>query len=257
MKKIYKDYIFYLIIIGLVLLVIYVISLYKKRNENFELGEYYPGGMNRADQILFLNLDNRPDRLEAINKQLKCQMIQMNKVHRIPAHYTPGNGHLGCAKSHLDAIKYANEKGFENVIVLEDDFKFSTKKEQTHKLFDDLFRLVKNNEWDVIMLTHLYGKTINSKYPFIKKITDAQAGSGYMVNKSYYPIMISIFEKCVRNMSKDSSRTSGVNWEQWALDQVWKENQKEDRWFVFDPLIGQQDDELVSTIQTITNYNTK
>ena len=106
------------------------------------------------------------------------------------------------------------------------------------------------------MLTHLYGKENNTKYDFLKKITDAQAGSGYIVNKSYYPIMISIFEKCVQNMSKDSTKTSGVNWEKWALDQVWKENQKEDRWFTFNPLIGKQDDQLFSTIQTITNYNT-
>ncbi len=251
-----KDYIFYIVISGLLLLVIYVMYLYKNKLEKFEPEEYYPGGMNMVEQILFINLDNRKDRLEAITKQLKNQMVQMNKVHRISAHYTPGNGHLGCAKSHLDAIKYASDNGFENVIVLEDDFKFSTDKNQTHQLFNDFFNKVNKNEWDVVMLTHLYGKTTDTKYPFLKKIKDAQAGSGYIVNKSYYPVMISIFEKCVQNMSKDSSRTSGVNWEKWALDQVWKENQKEDRWFTFDPLIGKQDEQLFSTIQTITNYNT-
>jgi len=261
MKKINKelgiyDYIFYIVITGIILLVIYVFYLYKQKIEKFEPEEYYPGGMNMVDQILFINLDNRKDRLEAITKQLKNQMVQMNKVHRISAHYTPGNGHLGCAKSHLDAIRYANDNGFENIIVLEDDFKFSTDKEVTHKLFNNFFTKVNKNEWDVVMLTHLYGKENNTKYDFLKKITDAQAGSGYIVNKSYYPIMISIFEKCVQNMSKDSTKTSGVNWEKWALDQVWKENQKEDRWFTFNPLIGKQDDQLFSTIQTITNYNT-
>ena len=50
-------------------------------------------------------------------------------------------------------------------------------------------------------------------------------------------------------------KTSGVNYEQWALDQVWKKNQKEDKWMVFKPLIGEQDSKLVSTIQSITNYN--
>ena len=122
MKKINKelgiyDYIFYIVITGIILLVIYVFYLYKQKIEKFEPEEYYPGGMNMVDQILFINLDNRKDRLEAITKQLKNQMVQMNKVHRISAHYTPGNGHLGCAKSHLDAIRYANDNGFENIIV--------------------------------------------------------------------------------------------------------------------------------------------
>ena len=75
-------------------------------------------------------------------EQLKNQMVQMNKVHRISAHYTPGNGHLGCAKSHLDAIRYANDNGFENIIVLEDDFKFSTDKE----LILDKFLLLSNTK---------------------------------------------------------------------------------------------------------------
>jgi GR25 family glycosyltransferase involved in LPS biosynthesis len=246
-------------ILGLIIVgVLYYVN-YKNNKiniEGYQNNDYYPGGMNNVDQILFINLDNRKDRLEAITSQLKSQKVNMDKVHRITAHYTPGNGHLGCAKSHLDAIKYASEMGYENIIVLEDDFKFAFDSKTTHQVFDKLFKNVKLNEWDVILLTHVHGKTVDTKYPFIKKITDAQTGSGYIVNKSYYPIMMSIFEKCVANMSKDKTRTSGVNWEQWALDQVWKENQREDRWFTFDPLLGKQDEELVSTIQTITNYNT-
>jgi GR25 family glycosyltransferase involved in LPS biosynthesis len=244
-------------IIGIVILVVvYYVKSKKSTVEGYENNDYYPGGMNNVDKIVFINLDNRKDRLEAITNQLKTQKVNMNKVHRIPAHYTPGNGHLGCAKSHLDAVKYAIENNLDNIVVLEDDFKFAYDAQKTHEVFNDFFRNMKSNEWDVVMLTHLYGKTDNTKFPFIKRIKDAQAGSGYVINKSYYPIMVSIFEKCVNNMSKDSTRTSGVNWEQWALDQVWKENQKEDRWFTFEPLLGKQDEKLVSTIQTITNYNT-
>jgi GR25 family glycosyltransferase involved in LPS biosynthesis len=256
-KKVIHNYGYLILILFVVLFIIGFLLYYSKQNkvEAFLEEYYFPGGMNRVDKILYINLDNRKDRLESIEKQLKNQDVQMSKVKRITAHYTPGNGHLGCAKSHLDAVKYASQMGFENVLILEDDFKFSTKKEETHKLFDSFMNQVKNNEWDVIMLTHVNGKTTDTKYPFLKKIKDAQTSSGYVVNKSYYPIMINIFQKCVNNMSQE--RTSGVNWEQWALDQVWKENQKEDRWFVFDPLIGKQDAELGSTIQTITNYNTK
>ena len=245
------------LVVLVIIIIIIVIILYKKyktRIEKFE-DSYQPfnGGINKIEQILFINLDNRKDRLEAITKQFKSVGVDMKKVHRIPAHYTPGNGHLGCAKSHLDAIKYAQDNNFENVVVFEDDFKFNTNLEKTNELFNNLFEQVNKREWDVIMLTYSYGKPSSSKYSFLNKITEAQSGAGYIINRSYYPILIKTFEKCVANMKPE--KTSGVNWEQWALDQVWKENQKADRWFLFNPLIGKQDTELVSSIQATTNYN--
>jgi GR25 family glycosyltransferase involved in LPS biosynthesis len=246
------------IVVLVIIILIIVIILYKKyktRYEGFEASyQPYNGGINKVDQILFINLDNRKDRLDAITKQLKSVGVDMEKVHRIPAHYTPGNGHLGCAKSHLDAIKYAQENNFENVLVFEDDFKFNTDLETTNQLFNDLFK-VNVREWDIVMLSYANEKTKETKYPFLKKVLEASTSSGYIINKSYYQVLIKTFEKCVNNMS--SERTSGVNWEQWALDQVWKENQKEDRWFSFNPLIGKQDDQLVSSIQATTNYNVK
>ncbi len=249
------------IIVLVVIVTIIVIILYKKykknHSEGFEDVNYQPydGGINRVDQILFINLDNRKDRLEALTQQLKNQRVDMKKVHRIAAHYTPGNGHLGCAKSHLDALKYAQENNLENVVVLEDDFKFNTDSEKTNQLFNTLLDNVNVREWDVVMLSYANEKIKETKYPFLNKVLEASTSSGYIINKNYYSVLIKTFEKCVNNMS--SERTSGVNWEQWALDQVWKTNQKEDRWFSFNPLIGKQDEELVSSIQATTNYNIK
>lgn len=247
-----------------ILIILFVFLLLKKlnKNQNKKHTENFENqtkinknqGINKVDQILFINLDNRPDRLEAITNQLKSQGADMNKVHRIPAHYTPGNGHYGCAKSHRDTLKYALEKGYETVLVLEDDFKFSTKSEETNDLFEKVLSVPKN-EWDVILLTHLHGKNEPTKYQFLNKITEAQTSSGYIIHKNYYEILINTFQKCIDNMKTE--KTSKVNHEEWALDQVWKINQKEDKWMVFNPLIGKQDDELVSTIQSITNYNTK
>ena len=244
-----------LIVMLVLLLIIYLICI-KKNNkkvlvEKFENND----GINSADKILFINLDNRKDRLESITNQFKNQNINMDKVHRITAHYTPGNGHYGCAKSHLDAIKYAQENDFKNVIVFEDDFKFTTTPEKTKEMFNNLFNNLNESEWDVILFTEMYAKKENTKYSFLNKITEAQTSSGYIVNKNYYPKLIEVFQKCVDNMTQE--KTTGVNWEQWALDQAWKVNQKEDRWFVFNPLMGEQDKELISTIETITNYNNK
>ena len=262
-EKVFKIIIIVLIIIIILISITSLILILYLRNKNkkiehFEdikqnLKVHLKDGMNNTNQILFINLDNRTDRLEAITKQLNDQGVNMEKVHRITAHYTPGNGHLGCAKSHRDALKYALDNNFENVIILEDDFKFNTKPEETKDLFNKLFNEVDKSEWDVILLAYSYGKPENSKYSFLNKITDAQGGSGYIINKNYYQVLIDTFQKSIDNMKQE--KTSGVNWEQWALDQVWKVNQKNDKWFAFNPLIGKQDNELKSTIQSITNYN--
>jgi len=245
-----------LIIIIVALLTYLLLKKLSKKNktENFENLTNQNNGINSVDQILFINLDNRPDRLKAITNELKNQNVNMDKVHRIQAHYTPGNGHYGCAKSHLDAMKYALKQGYETVLVFEDDFKFSTKPEETNDMFNKLFKNVSKNEWDVVLLTHTFGKNEKTKHSFLEKITGAQTSSAYVIGKNYYPILINTFQKCIDNMPKE--KTSGVNHEQWALDQVWKENQKQDKWMVFNPLMGNQDDKLVSTIQSITNYNT-
>jgi GR25 family glycosyltransferase involved in LPS biosynthesis len=243
-----------LLYIIVIYIIIKIIKSFILKKEHFTNNQAQ-SGINRTKQILFINLDNRKDRLESIKNQFKNQNVNMDKVHRINAHYTPGNGHYGCAKSHLDAIKYAQEKGFDNVIVFEDDFKFTTTAEKTNEMFNNLFNELKETEWDVILLAEIYGKREETKYPFLNKITGSQTSSGYIIHKNYYSKLIETFQKCVDNMT--SEKTTGVNWEQWALDQAWKVNQKKDKWFVFNPLMGEQDKQLISTIETITNYNNK
>jgi len=218
-----------------------------------------PSGMNRLDMIFFINLDNRKDRLKSIMGELNKNWVDINKVKRIKAHYTIGNGHLGCAKSHLDAILYAQKNNYENILVLEDDFSFNLKPNQVNAIFDELFSKIINNnknrtfDWDVILLAQTYGKKEKTQYPFLSKITDAQTSSGYIVNKKYYQTMIEIFRKSISGMIQN--KTSKKNYEPFALDQVWKEYQKKDNWFVFEPEIGKQNNNLISTIQQITNYN--
>jgi GR25 family glycosyltransferase involved in LPS biosynthesis len=191
--------------------------------------------------------------LNEIINQLKSQNVDMTKVHRIQAHYTPGNGHYGCAKSHLDALKYASKKGYDTILVFEDDFKFSVKAEKTKELFNNLFRKVPKSEWNIVILAYTSGQVKDSPYSFLNKVTEAQSSTGYIIQKKYYPILINTFQKCIDNML--SEKTTGFNSEKWAIDQIWKENQKQDNWFSFNPLIGEHNYEIDSTIGEITNYN--
>ena len=43
-------------------------------------------------------------------------------IFRLSATLNKKNGHLGCADSHIRALKLAKKEGLQNVIIMEDDF---------------------------------------------------------------------------------------------------------------------------------------
>jgi GR25 family glycosyltransferase involved in LPS biosynthesis len=245
-------YICLLIILLIVIIIGVIMIVFKKYNKHiefFENNKKYDAGINNVDKILFINLEARKDRLESITSELKKQNVSEDKIHRINAHYTPGNGHLGCSKSHYDALQYAIDNDLNNVLIFEDDFLFSA---SSKDLFDNLFNQLETKEWDVILLTYSWGNTSDSKYPFLNKLTEAQSGAGYIVNKHYFKTLQDVFKESADNMTQE--KTSKVDFEPYALDQLWKKLQKKDNWFCFKPLLGKQDDKSTSTIQSITNY---
>jgi GR25 family glycosyltransferase involved in LPS biosynthesis len=238
------------VIIIIILFKILTIFLFSKNQaiEKFENNN----GINNIDKILFINLTDRKDRLESITSELKKQYASENKIQRINAHYTPGNGHLGCSKSHYDAMQYAIDNNLNNVAVFEDDFIFGTTPDETNKLFNKLFNNLNSNEWDVIMFTYSFGNLNKTQYSFLDKITEAQSGAGYLVNKHYFKTLQDVFKLSADNMNQ--KKTTKTDYEPYALDQVWKNNQKKDKWFCFNPKLGNQNDKSTSTIQSITNY---
>jgi GR25 family glycosyltransferase involved in LPS biosynthesis len=254
-----KSVIINFVLIFIIILIIIFLIIFKiinnsnnNNNTNIEQFENYLNGINNVDKILFINLEDRTDRRDSILDQFNKYGVDKNKIHRINAHFTQGNGHLGCAKSHYDAIKYAIDNNLENIVVFEDDFTFGVTPDETNDLFNKLFNNVDKNEWDIIMFAHNFGKKSDTKYPFLFKITGAQDGSGYIVNKKYFKVLLDTFKKSVDNMKQD--KTTDIGFEKWAIDQVWKENQKVDNWFVFNPILGKQNKELKSTIEVVTNY---
>jgi len=73
---------------------------------------------NFFDHIYILNLDKRPDRWQAIQRQLRLAGIV--KATRFPA-IERQPGWVGCYESHLAMLKKARDAGARNVLILEDD----------------------------------------------------------------------------------------------------------------------------------------
>jgi len=251
-KKLQQWLLYTIIVLFVIVIIIFLIKIIKKYNITNEYFQSSNDGINNVDKILFINLEARKDRLKSITSELKKQNVTENKIHRINAHYTPGNGHLGCSKSHYDAIQYAIDNDLNNVVVLEDDFMFSTDIENTTTLFNNLFNNTNQNDWDVVLFSYLDEKKEDTKYSFFKRITESRSSTGYIVNKHYFKTLQNIFKESVDNMKQE--KTNKIDFEPYALDQLWKNKQKVDNWLAFEPRLGHQDDQSESTIHNITKY---
>ena len=174
---------------------------------------------------LYINLEHRIDRREHVESQLK--QFPMFIVERFNAIKLP-NGALGCSMSHLKCIQLAKERGWDRVLIVEDDIQF---------LDPDLFRkqfitfLKRNKYFDVLLLAG------NNVPPYIRvddcciKVTNCQTTTGYLVNRDYYDTLINNYKEGINRLMREPTK---IKW--FAIDVFWKRLQYVDHWFLVTPL---------------------
>ena len=101
------------------------------------------------DGICVINLDKDIDRWVRFRKEAEIMGIE-KIVHRIPAVYHEV-GSYGCALSHKKAVEYARERGWDNVLILEDDIKFLHDKEKTCAVLTQALQKMPDN-WSILYL---------------------------------------------------------------------------------------------------------
>lgn len=129
---------------------------YKK--ETFHVNSYF-------DKIFCINLDKREDRWNSVSKKFRKLSINAKKFKaydgelltefvdpNILVRRTPG--YLGCLLSHLEIIKNSYNKGYDKILILEDDIAI-------HKYFNEYFSDIinqinhdNNQDWDLIYFGH-------------------------------------------------------------------------------------------------------
>jgi GR25 family glycosyltransferase involved in LPS biosynthesis len=130
------------------------------------------------DAIFYINLDIRQDRKEEMEEELKRMNLTAERFSAIP--HPPPNGIVGCGKSHLQVIKIAKERGYKNVLILEDDFVFITEKpvfeESIRRLFTD------NIDFDVCFISYNLLEEQVSNVSYLNRVLFSNTASGYIVN---------------------------------------------------------------------------
>jgi predicted O-methyltransferase YrrM len=188
--------------------------------------------LDYIDKIIYINLDKRADRKMQICQEFKKMGIPSSKFERYPAQLT-NPGTYGCGFSHIQVLKTALERGYQNICVMEDDFLFDVDRATLDYYFEYFFTEFKQS-WDVIMITYALDDQEECDDPIVGRVRMSHNAAGYIVNQHYIQTLIDTLEEGHRNLMM-----TDVHW-LYANDAYWINLQQKDRWFYFKQKLGHQ-----------------
>jgi glycosyl transferase family 25 len=189
--------------------------------------------MDRIHKIVYINLDRRTDRREQVEGELHRMGVSGERFAAIDRR----PGIVGCGLSHLAVLERAEAEGWENVLVLEDDFQFVVDKETVQKNLSRFFE--SGIPYDILMLSY----NLQKKHPeqpepplneFLTRALDVQTTSGYLIHRRFYAPLRTLWKENLPPLIE-----TGQHWN-YALDQSWKQLQPTAQWFCMNPRIGMQ-----------------
>jgi GR25 family glycosyltransferase involved in LPS biosynthesis len=186
--------------------------------------------MNEIEHILYINLDERTDRKRKVENELLSIGFACENIERFPA-CKLANGAIGCSMSHLKCLKMAKERGWDYVVIVEDDIQFLNPELFRNQFLHFLEK--ENREFDVVLLAG------NNVPPYEKlegddsciKVGSCQTTTGYMVKKHYYDTLIENIKEGMGKLLKNPE-----NHREYAIDKYWFSLQKRDNWYLIVPL---------------------
>lgn len=199
--------------------------------------------INLFDNVFFINLDNRIDRLENT-------LVEFQKLNIVPERVNAIRnklGALGCTMSHIKCLKLAKQRQLPYVFISEDDISFtdpttllnSIKKFVTHK-----------PKWDVLII----GGNVADPYvkitDYFTRVLNVQTTTGYIVASHYYDTLIENYTKGAELLIKNPE-----NIKQYAIDIYWKKLQHAGTWLILTPLTVVQYENHSDIENRVVNYN--
>jgi len=198
--------------------------------------------MDQIKHIIYINLDHRTDRRSELEYELERMGLSGERFSAIRT----DPGIIGCTQSHLAVLKMAKERGWDHVLILEDDFQFLVNREDLNKHIKAFFDL--DIPYDILML----GYNIFSSKPYndvICRANDVQTTSGYLIHSRFYDTLIQNLSETIPPLI-----STGKHWI-YAIDQYWKRLQPISEWFCMNVRIGKQRPSYSDLAERFTDYN--
>ena len=202
--------------------------------------------VEKIDRVFYVNLLRRADRRASVEAELEKVGLS-GKAERFEADDVPDFGCIGCARSHLAALKLARERGYANVVMLEDDATFLVDAETMQRELAEFFS--SGIEYDVCMLAYALeaSEEVEGFDPLLR-VRRATNGAAYLVSSSYYDKLIGAFEVALQGL--ELTRRHWI----YAPDVAWQRLQNEDRWYCFKTRLAMQAADWSDCGQKLVDY---
>ncbi len=194
-----------------------------------------------VDAIYVLNLDERYDRYIETLRECARMGIPLNKVKRFSAcrdkttDNKTVNGWIGCATSHLKITQEIIEKGYQNTLVLEDDFTFTSDIDRNKRDLRTFFE--RKYDYDVCLLaTSKYYRT--DRYDDLLSLSfhDCTTASAYLMSYDGVRRVERIWVDALKTLKEIEM---GEKYK-YACDRSWCVLQKDRKFFFFTKKMGFQ-----------------
>lgn len=188
--------------------------------------------MEFIDKIMYINLDTRADRKVQIEEQFARVGIPSNKIERFSALRHPNSNCAGCNLSHATALRKAYESGYQNVLILEDDFNFIDDVELIHNSLSGFFKEI-DESWDAVLLT--FGNQESTPCSdLLSRCHSAKNAAAYLVNRKQTLELSNLIFEAVEPLAN-----TNMHWI-YQNDIIWQKCMKNNTWYHFNKRLGYQ-----------------
>jgi hypothetical protein len=206
------------------------------------------------DQIYIINADKRIDRYDSILRELAAAKAPFDRITRVPASIPADRslsrtvaGSIGCLQSHLDALHRARESGFSHILMLEDDFSFTSDLEAHLQDLQTFFQRG-YPYWICLLATSKYGHIVPKDDLISLSYQKCTNAAAYLASRRGVLSLIPVYESAL----EDLSVTGDII--RYAADRCWSVLQPSEKFFVFKRKFGFQAAGFSDIEGSITRY---
>ena len=190
-----------------------------------------------VDRIFIINVDERCDRFDAVLRELASARAPFDRITRVPAVTSnasePAARHSACLQSHIETLRRAQEALYDHVLVLEDDFCFTSDLDQH---LTDLARFFDRgyDYWICLLATSKYG-AIEPKDDLVSlSFQICTSTAGYLVSREGLKRLLPVYEVALEKLVATGDFMSH------AADRCWTVLQPSGKFLVFRRKFGFQ-----------------
>jgi hypothetical protein len=199
----------------------------------------YDDRWDGVGQIFIINVDSRRDRYDGILRELATARAPLHRVTRVPAHTVDScdppltQRPAACLRSHIDTVKRARAGDWNHVLVLEDDFCFTS---DLDNHLSDLRTFVERDYayWICLVATSKYGPVVKKDGLVSLSFQQCTNAGGYLLSRPGIDALLPVFENALTQMKATADHISH------AADRCWSVLQSSEKFLVFNRKFGFQ-----------------